>query len=166
LAIRVFAPEILVQPQATNVLTGSNVTFTVVADPSVVDYQWFFNGGELSHETNSFLTLTDVTTNNTGQYNVVVDNASGSTSSADAWLQVYPAATLLLSAYSISNNLVSFTVSGITNSIYLVQAATNLASPWNWASVYTGTVTFIYSDPAGVTNTNYPQRFYRAQWAP
>ncbi len=59
-----------------------------------------------------------------------------------------------------------FTVSGITNSTYLVQSTTNLASPTSWVNVYTGMVTYIYVDPSSVTNTNNIQSYYRAVWAP
>jgi hypothetical protein len=156
----------MLQPQPTNILAGSDVTFTALAAPAIITYQWKFNGTNIAGATNSAYPMDSVSTNQTGNYSVSATNSWGSTNSAAAGLQVYPTATPVLSGYSISNNQISFTVSGITNSTYLVQATTNLAVLSNWMNVYTGMVTYIYLDPAGVTNTNYPQRFYRALWAP
>ena len=159
------APQFMLQPQPTNILAGSNVTFTAVAAPAIISYQWKFNGANIAGATNSAYTIDSPSTNQTGNYSANATNAWGWTNSTAAWLQVYASATPVLSGYSISNNKLSFTVSGITNSIYLVQATTNIATLTNWVNIYTGMVTYIYLDPAGVTNKNYLQRYYRALWA-
>ena len=160
------APQFMLQPQPTNILAGSNVTFTALAAPAIISYQWKFDGTNIAGATNSAYTMASFSTNQTGNYSVNATNSLGWTNSTAAWLQVYPTATPVLSDYSISNNQLSFTVSGITNSIYLVQASTNLAVQASWVNVYTGAVTYIYLDRSGVTNTNYLQRYYRALWAP
>jgi hypothetical protein len=133
-----------------------------LAAPAIISYQWKFNGTNIAGATNSAYTMDSVTTNKTGYYSVNATNSVGWTNSTDAWLQVYPSATPVLSACGISNNQFFFTVSGITNSTYIVQATTNLAVLTNWVNVYTGAVTYIYLDTGGVTNTNDLQRYYRA----
>ena len=124
-----------------------------------------FNGSAISGATNSSFTITNVATNQTGSYSVTATNAYGTTNSVSAWMQVYPSAMPLLSASSISNGQMTFSVSGITNTLYAVQMCTNLSTS-GWANVYTGMVTYIYIDPMSVTNTNGMQRFYRAVWLP
>lgn len=159
-------PMITTQPEPVNILRGSNVTFASfgVGNPNP-SFLWTLNGTNLPGATNSTFTLTNVTTNNTGNYAMVATNYNGSATSQVVLLEVYASATPLLTAYSVSNNQISFTVSGITNSTYLVQATSDLRLT-NWVDLYTGLVTYIYFDPSGITNTNYPQRFYRALWIP
>ncbi len=88
-------PSITTQPQSQSVMAGNNVTFTVAATGSApLAYQWRKNGGNLSDggnvngATTSSLTLTAVTTNDAGNYDVVVTNAYGSATSATATLTV------------------------------------------------------------------------------
>ena len=63
---------------STNVMIGSNVTFNAGADGNgSLSYQWQFNGTNLSGKTSSSLVITNLSTNNTGNYSVVVgDNTS------------------------------------------------------------------------------------------
>jgi len=85
-------PLILTQPDSQCVLVGSNVTFTVTAGGlTPLKYQWWFNGASLSGKTNSTLNLTSVTTNNAGNYFVIVTNSLGSITSSVASLTVLTA---------------------------------------------------------------------------
>ncbi len=90
LTVRV-PPFIITQPSPANqtVIVGGNATITVVAggDPTLF-YQWRLNGTNLSGATNPTLTLTAVQTNQLGNYSVVVTNAYGTATSANATLDV------------------------------------------------------------------------------
>jgi hypothetical protein len=80
-------PQILGQPQQQVVVPGELASFfVVVADSSGLTYQWLFNGTNLSGATTDTLLLTNVSTNNQGQYSVVLVNDSGSITSAPAAL--------------------------------------------------------------------------------
>ncbi|HEX5219111.1 MAG TPA: immunoglobulin domain-containing protein [Verrucomicrobiae bacterium] len=101
-------PFILTQPTNQTATAGDNVTFTVQAtgNPSP-SYQWQFNGADLPGETNSNLRLIGLSTNQAGDYRVVVTNSVGSTNSAIATLTVLPATfaeTLSILTYNVKGN--------------------------------------------------------------
>lgn len=84
------------QPHSTNVLAGSNATFTVVADGTApLCYRWSFNGtnlangGRISGATSSNLLITAVIAGDAGNYQVVVSNSISSMTSAVATLTVW-----------------------------------------------------------------------------
>jgi hypothetical protein len=80
-------PIILAQPQPQVVSLGEPGSFFVlVADTRNLTYHWRFNGTDLANATNDTLLLTNVGTNNEGQYTVVLVNNSGSVTSAPAML--------------------------------------------------------------------------------
>src|SRR6185436_9727720 len=80
---------ILGHPYSQTVLAGCAPTFTVSATSSVpVNYQWRFAGTNLIGQNNRMLTLANVTTNQSGAYDVVMTNTLGSITSAPAALTV------------------------------------------------------------------------------
>ncbi|HEY2952837.1 MAG TPA: immunoglobulin domain-containing protein, partial [Verrucomicrobiae bacterium] len=82
-------PVILNEPQSTIVVAGSNATLSVLASgSSPLAYQWQHNGTNLLVASNATLTLTSVTTNQSGDYAVVVTNFAGSVTSAIATVLV------------------------------------------------------------------------------
>jgi sugar lactone lactonase YvrE len=91
-------PPAVVTP-AQNVLEAATygATFTVnVTGTAPFGYQWFFDGSTaLPGATNATLALTDLTTNETGSYTVVVSNAGGSASSSTNTLTVSQALSLI-----------------------------------------------------------------------
>ena len=83
------APIITNQPLSQVVPEGSAVTFSVVAGGTKpLSYQWWFNSNSLPGQTSSSLMLPSVSTNDSGQYWVVVSNVVGATNSAMADLTV------------------------------------------------------------------------------
>jgi hypothetical protein len=82
-------PSITTQPANRTATNGGVATFNVAASgTSPLRYQWSFGGTGLPNGTNSTLTLTGVTTNQAGNYSVVVTNDFGSVTSATAVLTV------------------------------------------------------------------------------
>jgi uncharacterized repeat protein (TIGR01451 family) len=82
-------PFIVAQPQNRSIFRGSNVTFSVVADGApTLQYQWRFNNANLPGATNSTLLLTNVQTNQSGFYSVLVTNRFGFLFSTNAELFV------------------------------------------------------------------------------
>ncbi len=82
-------PSIGSHPKSQPVLVGETVTLNVIASGArPFSYQWYFNGQELSGETNSTLLLTAVGTNNNGAYSVRVMNAHGFIDSSNAVITV------------------------------------------------------------------------------
>jgi len=83
------APRVTSQPKNQSTLIGQNVSFTVGVACPPSSYQWYFNQTNiLSQATNSTLSLTNVTLNEAGIYQVVLTNVYGSTTSAPAILSL------------------------------------------------------------------------------
>ena len=88
------APAIA-QPASQNALAGDTVWLNCGADGSVpMSYQWKFNGTNLPAATNATLTLSGVTTNDTGAYALAATNAFGGDLSSNAILTVFQDITL------------------------------------------------------------------------
>ena len=84
-------PKITIQPPSQSVVNGDTVAFQITAtSESPLFYRWRKEGIALADATNSTLSLSNVTTNDAGHYDVVVTNAFGSVTSTQAVLQVLP----------------------------------------------------------------------------
>ncbi len=84
-------PKIISQPQSQNVVAGSEVTFSVAADGTPpLNFQWQFNGTNISGATNDTLQLRNAQTNDAGNYAVLVSNDVGVIRSALAALVITP----------------------------------------------------------------------------
>jgi len=85
-------PLITTQPQSLTVFEGGRATFSVAAAGSApICYQWYKDGTLLSGTTTSSLLYYPVSTNNAGNYTVVVSDRFGSvTSTPPAVLTVLP----------------------------------------------------------------------------
>lgn len=83
-------PFITTQPTSQTVGAGRDVTFSMVAGGTTpLSYQWFFNTNTpVTDGTEADLLLTDVQTNDSGGYSVVVTNVAGSVTSVVAILTV------------------------------------------------------------------------------
>ncbi len=156
-------PTIVVQPSASQtVLLGKNANFDVtVTGTRPMSYQWFFNTNTpvTGVVTNSPLTITNVSTNQVGNYMVYVTNIYGSVTSAVATLSVLPPPQM-------TSQLTpgGFQFSGIAppGNTYWVQSTTNISPPAVWNTVLTNTVGT--NGLAQFTDTNVatnPGLFYR-----
>lgn len=85
-------PIIAVQPASRAVPAGTNVSFSVSASGlAALSYQWRFNQGELVGMTGSSISLTNIQSANTGDYDVIITNIYGAITSSVATLTVLPA---------------------------------------------------------------------------
>ncbi len=83
------APTIAVQPRSQSVANGAFVSFSVsVTGTKPVNYQWRKNGADISGATISGLSLSQVSTNDSGSYSVIVSNSVGTVTSFSAILTV------------------------------------------------------------------------------
>ncbi len=84
------APVITNQPQDRTVGEGQNATFTIKASGTApLNYQWYFNTNTLlAGKTSATLTLSAVSTNQSGGYSVIVTNIAGAATSIVASLTV------------------------------------------------------------------------------
>ena len=100
------APWVTVQPTASTVTVGDDVSFACeILGASPVSYQWLRNGEAVAGNptaTSQTLSLLDVTTAAAGTYNCVVTHDQGSTTSVQAVLTVNKAqASVSLSGLSV-----------------------------------------------------------------
>src|SRR5204863_354190 len=90
-------------PTNQAVALGQNASFSVVASGSIpFSYQWYLNGSAVSGGTNATLALSNVQTNQAGNYIVVVGNSAGSVTSAVATLTVYVPPTIATQPQSLT----------------------------------------------------------------
>jgi probable HAF family extracellular repeat protein len=83
------APIIVTQPAAAAVKAGGKVTLMVSAlSGSLISYHWQKSGVPIANATLPSLTLSKVTSANTGTYDVVLKNSIGTTTSNSVLLQV------------------------------------------------------------------------------
>ena len=77
------------QPVSQTVYSGGSTTFNLgVQGAGPFSYQWSYQGADLIDATNSSLTLSNLTTGQSGIYSVLVSNSYGSVASSDAVLTV------------------------------------------------------------------------------
>ena len=82
-------PSITGLTGSQTVMQGQSATFTVAAAGTApLNYQWQFQSANLGGQTSSNLLINPVTTNNAGNYDVIVGNAYGSVTSAVTALTV------------------------------------------------------------------------------
>lgn len=107
-------PTITTQPQSTNAIAGSNVTFTVVASGTPpLSYQWLHNGTNLPGATIATLQIVNAQPANEGTYLVTVSNPVTSIQSSPATLTLlFPPAISLqpLNQTVLVGDSVSFNV--------------------------------------------------------
>jgi hypothetical protein len=117
-------PYFLTQPSSQTVTNGTSLTFSATAGgQSPLNYQWLFNGtnlpagGNISGTTSNVLSITAATTNNAGNYSLIVTNSYGSVTSGVAVLNVgfapaFSAPPANLTILSGSNAVFSATANG------------------------------------------------------
>lgn len=164
-----FAPVITTNtPASLALLVGQNSAISVTATGTPPLYfQWrragtnLANGGVYGGVLTNILTLTSVTTNNSGNYTVAITNSSGAVTSSVAAVSIALPPKLTGSLGSPGN--VQFSGSTITDVTYVVEMATNLASD-TWIPVQTnntgvsGAVSFQTNTASG------PNKFYRLKF--
>jgi hypothetical protein len=123
-------PYFITQPSSQTVTNGASLTFGATAGGrSPLNYQWRFNGtnlpagGNVSGTRSNVLSITVATTNNSGNYSLIVTNSYGSVTSSVAVLTVgfapaFSAQPTNLTILSGSNAVFSATVSGSTTLVY------------------------------------------------
>jgi hypothetical protein len=158
------APVITTNPLAQTVKLGTNVTFAASATGlPAPNYQWRFNGTNISGATNASYALAFVAATNTGNYSVIATNIAGSLTSSNALLALLPPGAAQFQTISLQSDGVQISFTGDAYWTYTVETSTNLTT---WSALTNLT------SPDGLFNfsagaiTNSPQQFYRARVGP
>jgi uncharacterized protein YjbI with pentapeptide repeats len=139
------------QPTNETALAGSHVIFRVMANGfAPLAYQWCFNGTNLNGARQSNYNLNGVTTNNAGNYTVVVSNCAGCVTSSVAALMV-------LLPPSITTQPASQTVINGSNATFNVTAGGTapLAYQWYFNGTSLSGATVNGTSLSGATAENY-----------
>jgi hypothetical protein len=137
-------PVITNQPVSLVRTQGNAATFSVLAGPAPLTYQWRKDGGNLSASTTDTLSLSNVTTNDTASYDVVAHNDAGSVTSAVATL------TVLAPPYILDQPQSQGILEGQNATLALTARGTEvLGYRWQWnTTLYgPGTNRFITHNP-------------------
>ncbi len=151
-----------IQPSYQTLVSGANVTLSVFPTNASASftYQWRFNGTNISGATNVTLQLLTVTTNSSGNYDVVLSNTNGILASAVATLTVLNAP--MFQAPTVTSNSVFLSWAAAQGKVYQLQYTTNLIQP-TWVNI--GNAITASNTVLSATNTfgSDKQRFYRVQ---
>ena len=116
-------------PTNQTVAVGSNAVFAVMAQGSTaLNYQWRFNGTNLSGANTSAYSLFAVQATNAGDYDVIISDISGSLTSAVAKLTVSGVAV----APAITAQPQGLTISPGSNATFTVTATGTLPLAYQW----------------------------------
>ncbi len=163
--VKYSVPPVMIAENPTSQIAriSSNCTFSVTAigEPPLA-YQWLFNTVALANETNSTITISNVSLANQGGYNVVVSNVYGSATSTMATLTVV-LPPQFDSVRTLSENRVRLSFHGASNLVYRIVTSSNLLNWVNFTNISSPNGLFEFID-SGVMNR--PQRFYRAVYPP
>ena len=94
LTVPVRVPGITEHPAGLAACEGQVVTFVVVAEGDVLGYQWRHDGVEITDAIESTYTVDPVSAGGGGDYDVIVTNACGISTSLPATLAVHPPLTV------------------------------------------------------------------------
>lgn len=151
-AVSIEAPSITNQPQAQIVLEGQAAVFSVGATGNPLNYQWYFNtNSPLSLATNSVLTISNVQSNNVGDYSVIVSNTAGSVTSVFASLTLGEPVTN--GDFYVSNAGNDSNPGTYNAPFYSLQKAEDLAQPGNTIYVRGNAGPFLYTTTIRITNS-------------
>ncbi len=162
------APSITTDlPAAKSLLVGQSSTLSVAATGTApLAYQWRKNnaaladGGVFSGALTNALTLTGATTNENGNYSVVITNVAGAVTSSVASLLVAAPPQLTLTQSAASLQISGNTLTGLD---YVIQATTNLSSPV-WVSIFTNNTVSGGAVNYQTNNSSGPMQFYRVMF--
>lgn len=127
--VETYPPTIATNPQSAVVTQNNDATFTVSASgPAPLNYQWRFNGTNISGATQSSYTRTSAQPADAGSYSVVVTNIAGSATSSNAGLTVVP----LVGAPTITTQPQSLVVTQGNNATFTAAASGNPAPGYQW----------------------------------
>ena len=152
-------PSISVGPQNQTVRAGSSTNLSVAASGSApLNYQWQKDGANLTGATALQLLLTNLQTDQSGSYRVVVTNLAGSATSSPALLTVLGPLLAGSGGATFSNGIFQLRwLNGINSAV--IEASTNLTL---WIPVATNPVVNGVVDFSELISAR-EFRFYRAR---
>lgn len=165
------APSFVHQPSGAVTPAGTTVSLrTECNGSSFLSYQWTKDGVLLSGETNAVLVLTNVQSDTTGSYRVIISNSVGTVTSDEATINLATPSQAAAQLAVSPTGPREFTLQGRPGNRYVISYSRELGSSSSWIPLKTITLPhvapfepFVWIDE---TATNAAGRFYRAEWEP
>lgn len=123
--------SILAQPQDQNINSGETASFSVIATGDNLSYQWRLDGTNISGETSSTLSISNVTSADAGVYSCVITSTCNTLVSNDATLTITNQ-TIIIDQQPLS-----------------AQVCEGLAANFNIAASGTSTITYQWQEDQG-----------------
>jgi Concanavalin A-like lectin/glucanases superfamily/Immunoglobulin domain len=149
-------PQITLNPSGEIVDLGGTVTYSTAAiGAPPFTYLWYFNDTLIQSSTSPTLTLTDIQSNQAGNYSVIVSNSFGQTESDFAALDVWagPITSNLVAHLTFDDNLDDS--SGRTNNATYLFNGTNSSTTPRYVPGFIGSGAFEYTTTEDRTRAEY-----------
>ncbi len=128
------APTITSGPANTTITEGDNASFSITADGTApIAYQWRFNGATIAGANSATLTLSSVTTQQAGQYDVVVSNNAGSTTSTPATLTVNSLPPPVVETITVQAGKIEMSFTPQAGKTYVLESTGDGGQSWSSA---------------------------------
>jgi hypothetical protein len=155
-------PSIVTQPQSQIVFVGTNISLFVTATGTLpLSYQWRCNDTILPGQTDPVLMLPGVMPSTSGRYAVIVTNAFGAATSADAMIAVIGPA-ISSSGLRYANGIFMLECVFPGEGRLQLECSTNLTD-WSVLQIRFASPRPIVFEDRSVANM---VRFYRIRWEP
>ncbi len=155
-------PTIRSAPQDATRPTGSNVTFSVTATGTApLSYQWKFNDTDIPGATGTNYTRSNLQTNDSGTYSVLVTNAAGNATASATLTVNLPLPLEIISVALSPDGQIHLIVSGEPGN-YFIDGTAELGTWSPITNIVNTSGTFEFID----STTNFPARFYRVRSSP
>jgi uncharacterized repeat protein (TIGR01451 family) len=161
------SPPSITGPPTNQIATvGATVSFSVQASGDGLAYQWLFNGNPLQNATASTLMLSNVGTNQSGFYSVIVSNSVKAVPSQSAQLLVVmppgPDAAPNLQILPGTQGQISVSFKTVPGYRYLLLSSDAL-TPSSWIEVTNVPPAFVGSSLSLIQGAAPAGRFYRVE---
>ena len=179
-------PPLRTEPPAGFAPYGQSFTFSVVGVYSAnVQYQWQFNGTNLTGQTTATLTLNSINASDNGNYQVVISNANGTATSLAAtfalalppqinsttphapitnWMSYAPTLSVDATAIGQSDYPLSYqwqlngtNIAAATNSSYMISGLLPIYEGGPYTPTNDGKYTVVISNALGSTNATWTE---------
>jgi hypothetical protein len=159
------APYFVLHPnseKATNeVVNGYSLTLKSIAlgNPAP-SFQWKRNGLNITGANSTNYTISSMSSGDEGAYTLFATNSVGSATSQSAYVKFFAEGSQPLEQPAWTNGVFQVPFNHVSGYWYVIYGTTNYV---DWTPIQTNQVPFTFSDS---TATNFPYKFYRAEFLP
>lgn len=154
-------PIIISSPTDVIVDEGGTASFAVIAEAiGGATFQWYFNNSPIQYATNQILVLTNVSSQNTGEYFAVVFDRYGNFATSGVGRLIIHRQNVAIDVSNIilENGAFKIRINSQPEKTYILQASSNLTT---WTPVYTNNGSGLFIELIDNSAYSHDRRFYR-----